>query len=674
MHTNARPLFADRHDAGRKLASRLSPVAACHDAVILALPRGGVPVAAEVARAFRRPFDVLVVRKLGIPGREEVAMGAIAGDGTIVLDADLLRRLRLDPAQVDRAIARETAELERRQGHYQGRRPEPEVRGRTVVLVDDGLATGSTMRAAVKLLRRRRPARIIVAVPVAPPEVVERLELEADEVVVLAEPEPFVAVGRWYEDFGQILDEEVLRLLALGEEQAKCPQLDPTPTGIARGAGLGPLRRASHPLTGDLGDYDRLLERIGEAEIVLLGEASHGTHEFYHQRARLTRHLVLDKGFTAVAAEADWPDAYRIHRFVNGRGEDLAASGALSDFHRFPSWMWRNTDMVAFVDWLRAHNAEAGEEAAVGFYGLDLYSMHKSMNEVLRYLERRAPEQAARARNRYDCINRFGPDPQNYGLLAGSTLSARCHGEVTRQLAELRAMEVELLRQDGWPARDEFFFAEQNARLVRNAEAYYRTMFRSDVSSWNVRDHHMMETLIELFAHLRNRNARAKVVVWAHNSHLGDARATERSARGECNLGQLVRQAFPGRCRLIGYSTWSGTVTAASGWHLPAERKRVTPALEESYEHLFHRSGLPAFWLDLHDAELAAALEAPRLQRAIGVVYHPETERQSHYFKVCLPRQFDAILHFDRTRAVEPLDRSERWRADEAPETFPAGL
>jgi erythromycin esterase-like protein len=436
------------------------------------------------------------------------------------------------------------------------------------------------------------------------------------------------------------------------------------------------IRASARPLDGSAGGYDELVAKAGNYPLVLLGEASHGTHEFYRQRALITRRLIEGHGFNAVAAEADWPDAYRINRYVRGESGDRDTVQALAGFERFPSWMWRNADVLDFIGWLRDHNDNAGSpDRQAGFYGLDLYSLHKSMDEVIGYLERVDREAAARARGSYGCMDRFGPDPQNYGLLTAAGVSGSCQVEVLRELMALRAAEARYLSLDGRGAADEFFFAEQNARLVRNAEHYYRAMFRSDVSSWNTRDEHMVETLVELLSHLQSRDGRAKVVVWAHNSHLGDARATEMGRRGEINLGQRIREEFPGKCLLVGFTTYTGSVTAASGWHLPAERKAVVPGLEGSYEQLFHQVGIPRFWLDFtRDHPAVQALRDPRLERAIGVIYRPETERQSHYFKACLPDQFDLLLHFDETRAVEPLDPSEQWVGADAPETYPAGM
>jgi erythromycin esterase-like protein len=415
-----------------------------------------------------------------------------------------------------------------------------------------------------------------------------------------------------------------------------------------------------------------LLDAIGEARLVLLGEATHGTHEFYRTRAEITKELVLRKGFNLVAVEADWPDAYRVNRWVRHATSEPDAEAALGEFKRFPRWMWRNRDVVEFVRWLRTHNQSRDDASRVGFYGLDLYSLHASMDAVLSYLRKVDPPAAERARYRYACFDHFGEDTQAYGYAATMGLSASCESEVVGQLLELRRRAAEYATRDGRIAADEYFFAEQNARLVRNAEQYYRAMFGGRVESWNLRDTHMMETLEALLAHTRRTSGDAKAIVWAHNSHLGDARATQMGESGELNLGQLVRQTYGTRAFLLGFTTHSGTVTAASNWDEPAERKRVRPSLAGSYERLFHDVGLERFLL-LLGGPVGKTLRSERLERAIGVIYRPETERLSHYFGARLSEQFDAILHIDRTSALEPL---ERWAVDEVdlPETYPSGI
>jgi erythromycin esterase-like protein len=376
------------------------------------------------------------------------------------------------------------------------------------------------MHAAIKALRQQQPARIIVAVPTAAPETCEALRAEVDDVICAITPEPFYAVGFWYEDFSQTTDEEVRDLLAR-RAQPEERQATPSTTDSLL---MEALRRTVHLLTGAPQDYDPLMDLIGEARFVLLGEASHGTHDFYHERAQITKRLIEEKGFTAVAAEADWPDAYRVNRYVRGVSDDVDAIEALADFRRFPTWMWRNTDVVEFLEWLRAHNDALPPSATkIGFYGLDLYSLRASMKAVLHYLDKVDPDAAKQARARYACFDHFGEDTQVYGFMTASGLAKSCEEEVISQLVDLQRRAMEYARRNGHVAEDELFSAEQNARL----------------------------------------------------------------------------------------------------------------------------------------------------ERAIGVIYRPETERMSHYFRARLPDQFDAVLHFDEMRAVEPLERTADWEAGEVPETFP---
>jgi len=416
-----------------------------------------------------------------------------------------------------------------------------------------------------------------------------------------------------------------------------------------------------------------LSDAVRNARLVLIGEASHGTHEFYQTRAELTKTLIADHGFTFVAVEADWPDAYRVNRWVRGASLETGPEAALGDFIRFPRWMWRNVDVVDFTRWLRDWNASRAVDQRVGFYGLDLYSLHRSIEAVLDYLQKVDPDAAERARHRYACFESFGEDPQAYGYSSALGLSRACEDEVTAQLIELRLQALEYASRDGRVAADEYFFAEQNARLVANAETYYRAMFAGRAESWNVRDTHMMETLEALSKHLGEPDRPARGVVWAHNSHLGDARATEMRLIGELNLGQLARQRFGRDVWSIGFTTHIGTVTAARNWGEPVERRLVRPSLEGSYERLFHEAGVKRFLLLLRDGAASAALSGERLERAIGVIYRPATERPSHYFRARLSEQFDAVLHIDETTALEPL---ERWALDEVdlPETYPFGV
>ena len=416
-----------------------------------------------------------------------------------------------------------------------------------------------------------------------------------------------------------------------------------------------------------------LLDAIGNAGLVLIGEATHGTHEFHRTRSELTKALISRKGFNLVAVEADWPDAYRVNRWVRHASSETSAETALDDFTRFPRWMWRNREVVDFLQWLRMHNAAMAESQRAGFYGLDLYSLHASIDAVLSYLRKIDPDAAERARYRYGCFEDFGEDPQAYGYAARIGLSPSCEEDMIEQLLELRRHAASYASRDGRIAADEHFCAEQNARLVRNAQEYYRSMFGGRVEWWNLRDTHMMETLEALLAHVRQTAGDARAVVWAHNSHLGDARATDMGQIGELNLGQLVRQTHGDQAFLVGFTTHAGTVTAAANWDEPAQRKRVRPSIAGSYERLFHDTGMSRFLLLLREEPAREALRDARLERAIGVIYRPESERLSHYFRARLSDQFDAVLHIDETSALEPL---ERWARDEVdpPETYPSGI
>lgn len=439
--------------------------------------------------------------------------------------------------------------------------------------------------------------------------------------------------------------------------------MDPHPVEFVRDQAL-----ALEPSRG----VGPILDLIGDARVVLIGEATHGTHEFYHARAHLTQALVASRGFSIVALEADWPDAARASRWVRGDGDDATAADALADFVRFPRWMWRNRVMVRFLEWLRDHNSKQDGARRVGVYGLDLYSLHRSMAAVLRYLDRVDPAAAARARQRYACFELFGDDPQAYGHATTHGMAPSCEREAIAQLVELQRRAAAYAGRDGRVAADEYFSAEQNARVVSDAESYYRVMFSGGRESWNLRDRHMMSTLEAVIDHVTRLNGSARAVVWAHNSHLGDARATQMGLQGELNVGQLAREKFGAAVRSIGFTTHTGSVTAAKNWDEPPELMAVRPSLPGSYERLFHDTGLPAFVLDL-SGPVATVLRSPRLERAIGVIYRPNTERHSHYFSASLPHQFDLVIHYDETRAVEPLELWSRRDADVA-DTWPTGV
>jgi putative phosphoribosyl transferase len=882
-HADDRELtFTNRAEAGRQLAVRLAAMALDRPAVY-ALPRGGVPVAVEISRGLEAPLDLVMVRKIGAPANPEVALGAVV-EGTVpqtILNEDIRRASGADDAYIERARARELAEMERRRALYLGDRARIDPKGRTAILVDDGLATGATMKAALAAVRRQGAARIVVAVPVAPEETLTELASLADDVVCLNPSRAFRGVGGFFADFHQLTDEETIgllrqswnaqatgagngtrpvlipplnlagdltvpadprgivlfahgsgssrlsprnravaahlnaqgfatllldlllpaeasdrrnvfdipllaerlaeaalwiasepdiadlplglfgastgagaALLAAAELQDRisavvsrggrpdlagprlaevraptllivggndhqvielnrkalaaltCDKLlkiipgaghlfeepgtleqvtelagawfqhylvpgpqapaQPAATGPARPATIETLRAAAEPLPAlDDPEFARAFDRFAGARVVLLGEASHGTSEFYRARAAITRRLIEHHGFKMVAVEADWPDAAAIDRHVRHLPHQPMPT---PPFTRFPAWMWRNKDVDAFVGFLRRHNAQRAPAERTGFYGLDLYNMNASIAAVLSYLDSVDPEAAAIARRRYGCLEPWSREPAAYGRAALTRGYAMCEEPVTQSLMDMLRKQLDYVRHDG----DRFFDATQNARLVADAERYYRIMYYGAHHSWNLRDNHMFDTLQRLMAW---EGPDARAVVWAHNSHIGDARHTDMgSERGELNLGQLCRQAYGRDAALIGFGTHSGTVAAASDWDAPMEVKAVRPSRPDSYEALCHQVGQERFLLDLRpggNEALRRALSERRLERYIGVIYRPETERWSHYSHSSLPGQYDAFVWFDRTTAVVPLPTEVAAGEDE---TYPFGL
>jgi erythromycin esterase-like protein/predicted phosphoribosyltransferase/dienelactone hydrolase len=875
--------FVDRADAGRQLAARLVTMALDRP-VVYALPRGGVPVALEIAWALHAPLDLMLVRKIGAPGAPEVALGAVVeGEHPqTVINEDVRRISGVDDAYLERARQRELVELERRRARYLGDRPRLDPAGCTAIIVDDGLATGATAKAALIAVKRQGAARTVLAIPAAPEEALTDIRKHADLVVCLHSARRFSGVGAFYSDFHQLTDEETVGLLRQAWAEAPGPSqvfarrqvavpplglvgdlcVPPEPRGIvlfAHGSGssrlsprnisvadtlntkgfatllldlltadeakdrrnvfdipllaervveaaqwisaepdiadlplglfgastgagaallaaaelhgrveavvsrggrpdlagsrlaevgaptllivggddrqvltlnrqalaelrcekllrivpnathlfeepgaletvtemagawlqhylapsarghapvapsvaqpvstLAVLRAAAEPLPAlDDPAFAAAFDRFGQSRVVLLGEASHGTSEFYRARAAITRRLIEHHGFTIVAVEADWPDAAAIDRYVRRSPHEPMSS---SPFSRFPTWMWRNKDVDDFVAFLRRHNATQSSGDKVGFYGLDLYNMTASIASVLTYLDRVDPKAAEAARTRYACLSPWSRELAAYGRASLTEGYALCEQPVTRILVDLLQKELRYARQDGAG----FFDAAQNARLVADAERYYRVMYYGSHESWNLRDRHMFDTLQHILAWA---GPDKKAVVWAHNSHIGDARFTDMGMeRGELNIGQLCRQSYGRDATLIGFGTHTGTVAAASEWDAPMEIKTVRPSRPDSYEALCHQVGHERFLLDLragHHDDLRRVLAEPRLERYIGVIYRPETERWSHYTYATLPDQYDAFAWFDETRAVIPLPAQVTAGDDE---TYPFGL
>lgn len=877
----------DRADAGRQLAAKLAGLL-LHNPVVYALPRGGVPVALEIARALRAPLDLILAKKISAPMAPELALGAVVeGEPPqIVINESVRRATHVDDAYISQARERAILELARRRARYLGDHSRIDPDGRTAIVVDDGIATGATAKAALIALKRRGAVRSILAIPVAPRETLAEMAQDADTILCLHPASFFQGVGYFYDDFHQLSDEETIGLLRqawsegleapLGQglpterREVLIPPVDlagdlcvpPNPRGIvlfAHGSGssrLSPRNRAvaetlngagfatllldlltaaeakdrrnvfnipllaerlieatlwigSEPDISDLalglfgastgagaallaaaelGDRvsaivsrggrpdlagprmsevtaptllvvggadpqvldlnrqalarltcEKLLrivpnathlfeepgaleavtgmasawfqhyllplpgprpspnpaqaagrplvellraaaetlaplddplfaaafDRFGRARIVLLGESSHGTSEFYRARAAITRRLIERHNFTAVAVEADWPDAAAIDRYVR---HSAHRSMSASPFTRFPDWMWRNRDVDDFVGFLREHNRALPAADRVAFYGLDLYSMTASIAAVLAYLDRVDPEAARIARARYSCLSPWSGEPSAYGRASLSEGYALCEAPVTRILIDLLQKEIRYSEQDG----QSFFDAMQNARLVANAERYYRAMYYGARESWNLRDRYMFETLQSI---LTRAGPHGRVVVWAHNSHIGDARYTDMGTeRGEVNIGQLCREQYGQGAALIGFGTHSGTVSAASEWDAPMEVKRVLPSRPDSFEALCHETGYERFLIDLQQGDQAAlrqGLSQPVLERYIGVIYRPDTERWSHYSYARPADQYDAFVWLDDTHAVTPLPGQVTSGEDE---TYPFGL
>ena len=425
------------------------------------------------------------------------------------------------------------------------------------------------------------------------------------------------------------------------------------------------VKQVQKPLRDD-GDLDPLLERIGNARVVLLGEASHGTHEYYTWRDRISRRLITEKGFHFIAVEGDWPDCYLVNRWIKGYDGGGSARDMLHAFERWPTWMWANHEVAELAEWLRDHNATRPEDGRVGFYGLDVYSLWDSMDVVTRYLEKVDPEAAKRARGAYGCFDPYEEDVQDYAM-ATALVPTSCEEEVVRILSDLRAKGPDY-REEG---REAYFNAEQNALVARNAERYYRAMIRGGAQSWNVRDTHMIETLERLLQH---HGPQSKAIVWEHNTHVGDARATDMARAGMVNVGSLARERWGGDVVIAGFSSHRGSVIAGSEWGAPMQRMRVPEAREGSWEHVFHEAGAHDRLVLMDEIDDVPAAHDARGHRAIGVVYHPEREARGNYVPSVLPFRYDAMLYIDHSHALRPLKMEGHMPEHEPPETFPSGM
>lgn len=642
--------FRDRNEAGQRLAKRVLR-SEWQDAVVLALPRGGVPVAVSLAQKLGVPLQVLIVRKLGAPLQPEFALGALAEDGTVWLNEDAIRFEAVKPEELAAIRENERRRIQEQKSRFRRGEGLPALSAKKVILVDDGIATGATMFAAIEAVKKQGPKKILVAVPVCAASTSRQIVAAGAELLALAEPERLISVGMWFDDFSQVEDEEVIGELVGSSHRRR---------GSGRLSQL--IADRLHPLEEDA-DLAPLIAHVRHRKVVMLGEATHGTSEFYRFRARLSSWLLRNEDYSFVAVEGDWPDAERLHRHIRN-GKHRSAREVMKTFRRWPTWLWANAETAEFIE-----ERKKGDRA--GFFGLDVYSLFESMNCVIEYAARENPFLARLLRERYACFEPFERDEYAYAR----SLQRFPEGCATAVLQNLEALLRERL-QPGEP-REERFSAEQNARIVVNAEAYYRALLGPDEQSWNVRDSHMLDTLDQLFGWCVRNSKPEKGIVWAHNTHVGDYRATDMSAGGYVNLGGLARRTWGAeQVALVGLGTYTGKVLAARAWGGREQVLPVPPAQAGSWEAHFEealrarnlRQGYVLFDHRDHEGPLAEVLG----HRAIGVVYHPGHEGRAHFVPTALSRRYDAFVMFDETHPLQSLHNPHL--TGRFPETWPKGV
>jgi len=635
-------IFQDRKHAGRLLAEALKHYKN-EDAIIFALPRGGVPVAAEVSASLKLPLDVLIVRKIGAAFQAELAAGAICEDEDPVWNQSVLSQIGLNTEDLAPTLRAEKEKIKKQRELFRNDLKVSKCQHKTVFVVEEGLATVFTMLAAIKYLKKKGAAKIVVAVPVAAEKSARQLKTKVDEVVILEKPADLWAVSQWYDDFSQVSDEDVIADLHRNN-------LNKTDMALEISRSLFKFKKPA--------DLHALADAVKDKRVVMLGEATHGTNEFYQIRAELSKLLIENHGFSFIAVEGDWPDADRLHRYIT-KGEGPSAREVLKRNHRWPTWMWANEEVAKLAEWMKGKNA--------GFYGLDVYSLFQSMDEVVRYLKAKEPELAEEIKKRYACFEPFETDEISY---ARSLIKfpAGCKSEVLLNLQKILDLRVKKITEDD----DRLFSAQQNARTAANAEAFYRAMIGPEDNSWNVRDTHMMDTLDRL---LERHGEGAKAIVWAHNTHIGDYRATDMADAGYVNLGGLARQSYgKENVALVGFGTYEGKVLASHSWGGVEEIMTVPPAVENSYEYQFHRaavqSGCSQYFMIFNQ-------EHPQFvkrmgHRAIGVVYEPSREKRSNYVPTELSKRYDAFVFVDLTHALHSLHVP--YLKGDFPETWPTGM
>lgn len=634
-------LYKNRKHAGKELAILLRKYKGT-DTVILALPRGGVPVAAEISHVLNIPLEVLAVRKIGVPIFSEVAAGAICEDDKPVFSENLLLRLGFKPDDLSSIVETETLAIKRQINLFRNGRKLPSLAKKNVIVVDDGVATGATLTAAISFLKKQHVDQIIVAVPVGAASSLAALRQKADEVICPHDLEHLVSVGQYYKDFSQVEDKEVISLC--GAHRFKGVDLVPLQSAIE--SIMVPLKK--------VGDLKSLIQSLKDTRVVMLGEASHGTHEYYQMRSTISKMLIQDYGFKFIAVEGDWPDAFRLNSYIHNE-EGKSSIQVLKQNHRWPTWMWANHEVASLAEWL--HSRE------VGFYGLDVYSLFESLDEVRLFAKKLDPELAEKIEKNYACFDPYNRDEISY---ARSLIDfpEGCEKEVLQNLKQLLSSRME--------SSSDLFSAKQNARIIANAESYYRAMTRTEENSWNIRDTHMFETLDMLLQHYGEGS---KAIVWAHNTHIGDYRATDMKKHGYVNIGGLARQRYgKENVKLVGFGSYQGSVLAGTAWGAKEEIMNLPAARENSFEWHCHqvalKNRLNRFHLKFENAPDSLQKDT-LLHRAVGVVYDPEQEYRGNYVPSEMAERYDDFIFIDRTHALQSLHSFVDKK--ELPETWPFG-
>ncbi len=635
-------LFKNRKEAGIFLAKQLSNYKNS-DSIVLALPRGGIPVAAEISEALNIPIDILAVRKIGVPVFSELAAGAICETDPPYFSENLLLRLGFEPDDLKSIVETESEKLKIQIELFRSGKPLPSLTKKNVIIVDDGLATGATIQAAVHFLQKQNPAKIIVAVPVGAFTSIQELAGKVDQIVCPLVPEEFLAVNQFYENFDQVENDDALQIL----NKVRLLQKESNPVQHVLEQNIIPIKKPE--------DLDLLIQSLKDTRVIMLGEASHGTHEYYELRATISKRLIEDHGFNFIAVEGDWPDAHRLNQYIHGKlGKN--SLDVLLENHRWPTWMWANEEIAKLAEWLRGRD--------VAFYGLDVYSLFDSIEEIKRYLKKVDPELAKKILKNYACFDPYQNDEIEYAKSLFS-FPPGCEKQVTENLILLLEKRLNL--------DDSLFSAQQNAYIILNAEAYYRAMIKSDAKSWNVRDTHMLETLDRL---LERHGEGSKAIVWAHNTHIGDYRATDMLEDGYVNLGGLAREKYgPENVKLVGFGSYQGKVVAGSAWGAQEEIMDLPAASVGSFEWHCHqiafKNKISRFHLPLKGA-VRSLMNQKLLHRAVGVVYDPAEETNGNYVPSELGKRYDDFIFIDKTSALRSLHAHAN--PNDFPETWPSGV